>query len=254
MIGTGTALPTTSLHPKLLSSNLSLRMPSSVSNDTIPETSVFCGRNNWRGKRSSKKRPRARRTASDKTISVTDAADRESSIDQRPQTNLPTITASNHPSRYGIPSDSSRNTVLRVTAAGTKSAKKSSTSSSQTNNVSIPLASPPQATQYSSTITLVKGEYVKHIPGNLHEPLGSGFQTWAHSQKTPQTARTARWHNRILEFWRLATDAARFDRSREEDVLKAPPLPHPLTEFAPLPQRPYPQQRPYTAPAHQSEE
>ncbi|KAF8250981.1 hypothetical protein K440DRAFT_616625 [Wilcoxina mikolae CBS 423.85] len=224
-----------------------------------------------RGKRSSKKLPRARRTASDKaSISVTDAADSESSIDQRPQTNLPTITASDPPSRYGIPSDSSSNTVLRVTAAGTKSTKKvrdvrnkkvtttnsteSSTSSAQINNVSIPVVPPPQAPQYSSTITLIKGEYVKHIRGNLNEPLGSGFQTWAHSQRTPQTARTARWHNRILQFWRLATDAARFDRPSEEDVLMAPPLPHPLTEFALLPQRPHPPQRPYTAPAHQSEE
>ncbi|KAI5782640.1 hypothetical protein EDC01DRAFT_632358 [Geopyxis carbonaria] len=98
------------------------------------------------------------------------------------------------------------------------------------------------------TKTLVNGEYIEHSgsPDALPEPLFSGFKTWVLSQKTPQPPLTARWNNRLLQYWRLATDTERFktDSTAEDnnnDEGKA----------VPLYQQPAPAQRPYTAPAHQ---
>lgn len=107
--------------------------------------------------------------------------------------------------------------------------------------------------------TLVNGFYIENSAGTgQKEPLDSGFKTWILTQLRPQTPHTRRWNNRLLKYWELSTDPARFsrmagfednDNDNENDydddgedddddgTFPASPIP-------------CPPQRPYTAPPH----
>jgi len=73
--------------------------------------------------------------------------------------------------------------------------------------------------------TLVDGIYYIHIPNSLPEPLNQGYQSWANAEReaarqlTPRHPGAARWNNRTLRYWRLATDFSRFleDSEGEDD-------------------------------------
>ena len=85
--------------------------------------------------------------------------------------------------------------------------------------------------------------------------LQSGLVEWSHSLRTPQTPLSVCWHNRSFRFWRLCTDKSRFARAPTPAAAAAAAAAA-ATAAAEQPRRrgPYPPQRPYTAPSHQSEE
>lgn len=108
-------------------------------------------------------------------------------------------------------------------------------------------------------ITLVNGEYIEHIPGGLPEPLSTGFKAWATAQRMPQQPTSVKWNNRLLQYWRLATDFGRFkDVDASSSAARKNGHRHGLDHrasqgeySAESPLRPQSSpQRPYTAPAH----
>lgn len=73
--------------------------------------------------------------------------------------------------------------------------------------------------------TLVDGVYYVHNPNALPEPFNQGYMNWARAEREAANESisrhpgAARWNNRTLRYWRLATDFGRFlEDSEGEDV------------------------------------
>ncbi|PUU82562.1 hypothetical protein B9Z19DRAFT_1074706 [Tuber borchii] len=73
--------------------------------------------------------------------------------------------------------------------------------------------------------TLVGGVYYVHNPNALPEPLNQGYLSWARAEREAagefisRHPGAARWNNRTLRYWRLATDFSRFlEDSEGEDA------------------------------------
>ncbi|CUS09183.1 unnamed protein product [Tuber aestivum] len=114
--------------------------------------------------------------------------------------------------------------------------------------------------------TLVDGIWYIHTPNSLPEPFHQGYLTWANAERgaslglTPRHPGAARWNNRTLRFWRLATDFNRFSDDEPETCTNSTraAIDARNESFSAGDQRASPEptfshpipQRPYTAPPH----
>ncbi|KAI5820414.1 hypothetical protein BZA77DRAFT_78156 [Pyronema omphalodes] len=229
--------------------------------EILPDESTLFGRNNCQAKRTSKKRPRGRKTTKTATLEVV-----VSEIIPLPATITPYIIAADSEESY-------RKAQPPRARKGNKAKKRGGNKKEMTPNINKSHEAPddgskngnqvPSQTEVldsvkvvyggpTTVVTLVKSKFIRHIRGDLPEPLRSGFKEWSESTKNgPQTFFRRIYHNRLLKFWRDATDKTRFEREDHNEILALSATYRQLEkEDFPEPGCVYPLQRPYSAPPH----
>ncbi|CCX33338.1 Protein of unknown function [Pyronema omphalodes CBS 100304] len=217
--------------------------PSALPTSEIPpDESTMFGRNNCHAKRTSKKRPRGRKTTKTTTVEVV-----VSGILPLPATMTPYIIATDSVESY-------RESKPPGARKGNKAKKRGGNKKDMTHNTQKSdkapddgSKNPNQPPKQTEIIDSVKAVY-----GGPTTVVTSGFKEWSESTKNgPQTLFSRIYHNRLLKFWRDATDQTRFEREDHNEILASSATYRQLEKKDfPEPKCAYPLQRPYSAPSH----